>query len=124
VATLLVDQRVALDWCRRGRSLNGHVNYVAFLASLTQVSNLEACFLTGTQTVFVKNHSPRPCLSDLAHANLYRHNGDAGDDDIVRRYIRRVVGEVESWTVMAGGSGKPMSRPRSSKGVGYATRQS
>jgi hypothetical protein len=27
---------------------------------------------------------------------LYRHNGDAGDDGTVRRYIRRVKGEEES----------------------------
>ena len=66
--------------------------------------------LTGIQTVFAENHSPRPCLDYLTHtANgrhnvtvylvaifLYRHNGGADDDNTARRYIRRVEGEEES----------------------------
>jgi hypothetical protein len=66
--------------------------------------------LTGIQTVFIENHSPRPCLDYLIRAAdgghnvvaylvaifLDRHNGDAGDDNTVRRYIRRVKGEEES----------------------------
>jgi len=53
---------------------------------------------------------PRPCLNDLARTTdgghnleaylvallLYRHNGDAGDDNTVRQYIRRVEGEEVS----------------------------
>jgi hypothetical protein len=73
---------------------------------------------------------PRPCLDDLAHAAdgghnlaaylvtllLYRHNGDAGDDDTTRRYIRRVEGEEVSWAAVAGGRGGPMSWWLSNKG--------
>ena len=58
----------------------------------------------------MEKHNPRPCLDDLARAAdgghnlvahlvailLYRHNGDAGDDDTARRYIRRVKGEEVS----------------------------
>ena len=75
-----------------------------------QVGNPEACFLIGLQTVFIEKHSPRPCLDNLVCAtdgkhNLvaylvillhYRHNGNAGDDDTVRRYIRWVEGEEVS----------------------------
>ena len=62
------------------------------------------------QTVFMEKHRPRPFLNDLAHATdgrhnlvaylvallLYRHNGDVGDNDIVRQYIRWVEGEEVS----------------------------
>ena len=79
--------------------------------------------LTGIQTVFAENHSPRPCLDYLTRATngghnvaaylvaifLYRHNGDAGDDNTMRRYIRRVEGEEESLAVVAGGGGGPTS---------------
>jgi hypothetical protein len=68
--------------------------------------------------------SPRPCLDDLAHATdgehnleaylvillLYRHNGDADDDETARRYIRRVKGEEESRLALAGDGSGPMSR--------------
>ena len=102
-----IDQRVALDQCRCGLGWNDVGDYYALLSSLTQLGNLKACFLTGIQTIFMEKHSPRPCLDDLAHATdgehnlvaylvtllLYRHNGDAGDDNTTRRYIRRVEGE-------------------------------
>jgi hypothetical protein len=102
--------------CRHGvRSLNDLVNYFALLARLTQVDNLEACLLIGIQTIFVENHSPQPCLDYLTHATdgghnvtaylvtifLYRHNGDAGDNNTARQYIRRVKGKEESWAVVA-----------------------
>jgi hypothetical protein len=104
-----------MDRCRRGaRSLNDLVNYFALLARLSQVNNLEACLLTRIQTIFTKNHSPQPCLDYLTRAAdgkhkvaaylvaifLYRHNGDAGDDNTMRRYIRWVKGEEESRAVV------------------------
>ena len=66
--------------------------------------------LTVIQTIFTENHSPQPCLDYLTRAAdgghnmaaylvaifLYRHNGDAGDDNTARRYIRRVEGEEDS----------------------------
>jgi len=100
---------VALDQCRRGLGWDDVSNYYALLSILTQLDNLEACFLTGIPMVFEETHRPRPCLNDLAHIAdggrnlaaylvtilLYRHNGDARDDDIVRRYMRRLEGEEE-----------------------------
>ena len=85
------------------------INYESILASLTQVGNPEACFLIGIQNIFMEKHNPWPCLDDLAHAAdgghnlvaylvtilLYRHNGDAHDNDTVRRYMRRLEGEEE-----------------------------
>ena len=49
---------------------------------------------------------------------LYRHNGDARNDDTARRYIRRVEGEEESWVVaaVASGGGRPTSRWLLNKG--------
>ena len=78
----------------------------------------------------MEKHSPRPCLDDLARATdgrhnlatylvallLYRHNGDASDDDTARRYIRRVEGEDVSRAAVVGGGGGPTSRWRSNKG--------
>jgi hypothetical protein len=112
---LTIGRHLALDWFRRGRTWDDPVNYEALLASQTQIGNLEACFLIGIQIVLMEKHSPRPCLNDLTHtANdrhnlvaylfallLYRHNGDADDDDIARRYIRRVEGEEVSWVMVA-----------------------
>jgi hypothetical protein len=49
----------------QGEVIDDHVNYFALLARLTQVGNLEACLLTGIQTVFMENYNPRSCLDDL-----------------------------------------------------------
>ena len=54
-----VGRRLALDRFRRGRTGADPIDYYALLASLTQVGNLEACFLTRIQTVFMEKHSPR-----------------------------------------------------------------
>ena len=93
-----VGQHVALDQCRRGLGWDNVGNYYALLSSLTQLDNLEACFVTGIPMVFEETHMPRPCLHDLACAAdgghnlapylvatlLYRHSGDARDDNTVR----------------------------------------
>jgi len=106
---------LALDRFRCRRTWDDLVDYKGLLASLTQVSNLEACFLTRIQTIFMEKHSPWPCLDDLTHATdgghnlaaylvallLYRHNDDAGDDDTMRRYIRWVEGEEVSRVAVA-----------------------
>ena len=109
-------RRVVLDRCKhKARSSNDLINYFALLARLTQVDNPEACLLTGIQIIFVKNHSPHPCLDYLNRATngghnvvaylvtifLYRHNGNAGDDNTMRQYIRWVEGEEESWAAVA-----------------------
>jgi len=50
-----IGQCLALDRFRHGRTWDDPIDYEALLASLTQVGNLEACFLTGIQTVFMEN---------------------------------------------------------------------
>jgi hypothetical protein len=119
-----IGQRLALVRFRHQRTWDDLINYYTLLARLTQVNNLEACFLIRIQIVFMEKHSPRPCLDDLAHAAdgehnleaylvillLYRHNGDADDDETARRYIRRVKGEEESRSALAGDGSRPMSR--------------
>jgi hypothetical protein len=52
-------QHLALDWVRHGSTGANPVNYYALLATLTHVSNPEACFLTGVQTVFMEKHRPQ-----------------------------------------------------------------
>jgi hypothetical protein len=108
-----VGRHLALDQFRCGRTWDDPIDYEALLASLTQVGNPEACFLTGIQTEFMEKHSRRTCLDDLICTTdgkhnlavylvavlLYRHNGDASDDDTTRRYIRQVEGEEVSWAV-------------------------
>ena len=69
-----IGRRLALDWFRRGRTWDDPIDYKALLASLTQVGNSEACFLTRIQTIFMEKHSPRPFLNDLTHAADGRHN--------------------------------------------------
>jgi hypothetical protein len=112
---LIVGQHVALHHCRHGLGWDDLGNYYAFLASLTQLGNLKACFLTGILIVFEENHRPPSCLDNLASAAdgghnletylvailLYRHNGNAHDDDTTRQYMRRVEGEEELWAVVA-----------------------
>ena len=97
-----VGRCLALDQFRCGRTWDDPIDYEALLASLTHVGNAEACFLTKIQTVFMEKDSPQPCLNNFTHTadgrhNLaaylvallpYRHNGDAGDGDTVRWYIR------------------------------------
>ena len=53
-----IGRRLALDRFRHRRTWDDPVDYEALLASLTQVDNLEACFLTGIQTIFMEKHSP------------------------------------------------------------------
>jgi hypothetical protein len=54
-----IGRRVAMDWCKCGvMSWNDLANYYALLASLTQLSNSEACFLTRIPMVFMDNHNP------------------------------------------------------------------
>ena len=53
-----IGQRLALDRVKRSRTGANPINYYALLASLTQVGNLEACFLTRIQTVLMEKHSP------------------------------------------------------------------
>jgi len=53
-----IGRRMALDRCKHGWGWDDLSNYYALLASLTQLSNSEACFLTGIQIVFKENHSP------------------------------------------------------------------
>ena len=44
---LTIGQRLGLDRFRRGRTWDDPIDYKALLASLTQVGNSKACFLTG-----------------------------------------------------------------------------
>jgi hypothetical protein len=74
----------------------------------------------------MEKHNPWPCLDDLTHITdgrhnlvaylvallLYRYNGDAGNDNTVRQYIRQVEGEE----VSLGSGGGPTSRWLSNKG--------
>ena len=53
----IVCRCLALDRFRRRRTWDDTIEYEALLASLTQVGNLEACFLTRIQIVFMKKHS-------------------------------------------------------------------
>ena len=95
-----IDRRLALDRCSHGAlSGNDLGDYYALLPILTQLDILKAFFHTRIPILFMENHSPRPCLDDLARATdgghnlvaylvailLYRYNGDASDDDTMRR---------------------------------------
>ena len=77
----------------------------------------------------MEKRSPKPCPNDLIGATnsghnlvaylvvilLYRHNGGADEDDTVRRCMRQVEGEEESWPAVGGGGG-PTTRWLSNKG--------
>ena len=78
----------------------------------------------------MEKRSPQPCLNDLTYVAdgghnlaaylvtilLYRHNGDAHDDDTARQYMRHVEGEEELRAVLVGVGGGPMSRWLRNKG--------
>ena len=53
-----IDWRVALDQCKHRLGWNDVGNYYALLSSLTQLGNLEACFLIGMLMVFEETHKP------------------------------------------------------------------
>ena len=53
-----VGRRVALHQCRCGLGWDEDGNYYALLSSLTQLGNLEACFLTRIQIIFMEKRSP------------------------------------------------------------------
>ena len=105
---------LALDRCsHRVTSWNDLGDYYTLLLILAQLDNLGACLCTGIPILFKENHNPRPRLNDLICAAngrhnlvaylvtifLYRHNGNASNNDTTRQYMRRVEGEEESLAV-------------------------
>jgi hypothetical protein len=76
--------------------------YKAFLAMLSGLRNLEACFLSGIKAFFIEHRG----YNDLRRAAegghdaaaylytilLYRDNGSAAADDTAKGYMRRVAG--------------------------------
>ena len=125
-----IGQRMALDQCRHELGWDDVGNYYAHISRLTQLGNPEACFLTRIPMVFEETNRPRPCLDDLARVTdgrhnliaylvtilLYRHNGDARNDDTTRRYMRQVEGKEELQATAAGSDGEPTSRWLRNKG--------
>ncbi|KAG2571489.1 hypothetical protein PVAP13_7KG378600 [Panicum virgatum] len=97
--------------------------YAALLADLTDIGNLEACYMTGMMNVFSKGTpEARPCIIELAHATerghnvaayvaailLFRANTGADDNQAVRQYKRQVEGVEEVVAGAAGGAGRSM----------------
>ena len=116
---------LALDRCSHGVTLwNNLGDYYALLLILAQLGNPRAFLRTEIPILFEENHNPWPRLNDLVRAIdgrhnsvaylvaifLYRHNGNASDDDTARQYMRQVEGEEESQAAATGGDGGPMSR--------------
>ncbi|RCV21709.1 hypothetical protein SETIT_4G159300v2 [Setaria italica] len=91
-------------------SWNEPARYAALVPRLTLIGNPNAYFLTGIVEFFREHHGPHPSFYELSLATvgghnvpaylvaliLYRNNGGAGDDDIAKRYVRRVEGEEDS----------------------------
>jgi hypothetical protein len=81
--------------------------YDVFIRSLAEASNPVACFLTGMDDIFGRNHSPRPPLDQLHRAAegghrvaayvaavfLYRANSGADADATAIAYMKQVEGE-------------------------------
>jgi hypothetical protein len=94
-----VGRRVALERFVIELQWNNRKGYNALLDCLTRIRNPDACFLSGTDILFEENYGSRSPIAKLEDANqvghnvaayvadmvLYRANGGAGDDDIVRR---------------------------------------
>jgi hypothetical protein len=76
--------------------------YKAFLAMLTGLGNLEACFLSGIKAFFIEHRGYNDlwCAAEGRHDAaaylyailLYRDNGGAAADDTAKGYMRRVAG--------------------------------
>ena len=93
----------------RVTSWNDLGDYYALLLILAQLGNPRACLRTGIPILFEEIHNPQPRLDDLVRTTngrhnlvaylvaifLYRHNGNASDDDTTRQYRRWVKGEEE-----------------------------
>jgi hypothetical protein len=74
----------------------------AFLAMLTDLGNLEACFFSEIKVVFMENGESNDLwrAAEVGHDAvaylyvifLYRDNGGAVTDDTAKRYMRWVTG--------------------------------
>jgi hypothetical protein len=68
----------------------------AFLAMLSGLRNLEACFLSGIKAFFIEyrgyNDLRRDVTAYLYTILLYRDNGGAAADDTAKGYMRQVAG--------------------------------
>jgi hypothetical protein len=77
------------------------IAYKAFLAMLSGLGNLEACFLSGIKAFFIEHRGYNDLRRTVEGGNdaaaylyailLYRDNGGAAADDTVKGYMRRVV---------------------------------
>jgi hypothetical protein len=75
--------------------------YKAFLAMLSGLGNLEACFLSGIKAFFIEHrgYNDLRCAAESGHDAaaylyailLYRDNGGAATDDTTKGYMRRVA---------------------------------
>jgi hypothetical protein len=112
-----VDRRLSIEGIRDQISwVWNPTDYKAFLAMLSGLGNLEACFLSRIKAFFIE-HRGYNDLRRVAEGGhdaaaylytilLYRDNGGATSDDTVKGYMRRV----------AGGGGTTSSRWLSNEG--------
>jgi len=97
--------------------------YATHLAHLTDISNPEACYMTGMKNIFSKGMlEARPYIVELARAIecghnvapcvtailLFRVNTGTDDDQAVRRCMCQVEGEKEMVVGAAGGASGSM----------------
>jgi hypothetical protein len=78
--------------------VSNHTDYKAFLAKLSGLGNLRACFLSRFKAFFVEHRGYNDLLraAEGGHETvaylyailLYRDNGGATADDIVKAYMR------------------------------------
>jgi hypothetical protein len=78
------------------------IAYKAFLAMLSGLGNLEACFLSGIKAFFIEHrgYNDLRCTAEGGHDAaaylyailLYRDNGSAAADDTTKGCMRRVAG--------------------------------
>jgi hypothetical protein len=76
--------------------------YKAFLAMLSGLGNLEACFLSGIKAFFIEHkgyndlwraaEGGHDAVAYLYSILLYRDNGGAAADDTAKGYMRQVAG--------------------------------
>jgi hypothetical protein len=82
--------------------------YKAFLAMLTSLENLEACFFSRIKAVFMENrgYNDLQCAAEGGHNAaaylyailIYGNNGGVAVDDTAKRYMRRVAGGGSTMT--------------------------
>jgi hypothetical protein len=127
-----VDRHLSIEGIRDEISLVWNPTaYKALLAMLSGLGNSEACFLSGIKAFFIEHrgYDDLRCATEGGHNTaaylyailIYKDNGGATADDIVKGYMRRVAGDGSTTSRWLSNEGCLPLREKATRALHYST---